>query len=166
MSNPLLKTLAAAIREAYNAPKKDQPELLRAVADLIVEVRSRTTNGDGAPDWRGNSYEYRMLVSEAYSDGGVPYEDRIRFGNSLRYHVSNALRARLTAEDLQVLGLKPENGVRRSQQQRDARRGELYAARRSGFDKRASVSKRRGEPVDKEIVRARLLKMLADLDEA
>lgn len=165
MTNPLLQTLAAAIHTAYNAPKKDQPELLRAAADLMIELRSQINTADGEPDWRGSTYEYRMAIGEALGGAGVPYEDRVRFGNSMRYHISNSLRDRLTPEQVAELGMKTANALRRSQLNRDERRAELTAAREAGFDKRTRIINRVPQVTDKDALRARLEAMLAALDD-
>lgn len=163
-----MNRVADLMRAAYTAPTKDRPELLRAVAEALVELRSTITNNDGRPDWRGTSWEYRSYVSDALSQADVPYEERDRFMNSVRYHTSKVLHARLDAETIAEHGLRPDDSLRRSQLNRDERRAELSAARKAGFDKRkVGIKRRTATPVvvDKDALRARLLKMLAELDE-
>jgi hypothetical protein len=98
------KYLRAAIRLE---PRYRSPEF-RRVADILVELRSRYTTGDGTPDWAGNSFAYRQIVADIYSHAGLPADGQSSIKASIRYHVGNALRERVNAEELEDAGLIAE----------------------------------------------------------
>jgi hypothetical protein len=105
---------SAALRAATRGPDALRPERLRHAADLLVEARAHFYTGDGSPDWTGRSYAYRQFTSEVYAHAGVSASDLHTLQASVRYHVSNALRARLTDEELESIGLRVESARDRS----------------------------------------------------
>jgi hypothetical protein len=95
------KHLRAALRLE---PRYRSPEF-RRVADILVELRSRFTTEQGAPDWAGNSFAYRQLVADIYSRAGLPSDGQSSIKASIRYHVGNSIRERVNAEELTDAGL-------------------------------------------------------------
>lgn len=99
---------SAAVRHLRKAtrlePRYRSPEF-RRVADLLVEMRSRTLNSDGSPDWSGHSFAYRDAVASIYASAGLPPDGQSSIKASIRYHVGNALRERVNAEELEDAGL-------------------------------------------------------------
>lgn len=85
-------------------PRYRSPEF-RRVADILVEMRARTLTPEGRPDWGGNSYAYRDSVAGIYSGAGLPADGQASIKASIRYHVGNALRERVNAEELTDAGL-------------------------------------------------------------
>lgn len=85
-------------------PRFRSPEF-RRVADILVEMRARSTTPDGRPDWSGNSFAYREAVARIYSAAGLPADGQSSVKASIRYHVGNALRERVNAEELEDAGL-------------------------------------------------------------
>lgn len=159
-----MNTLADAMREAYNATTKDKPESYVRVAEELVALRATMTGPDGGPDWRGRSWDYRMAVAGAMGEANIPLDERIRFGNAVRYHVSKVLRRVAPAPALSNLDLRLEDSMQRSRQSRDKRREELFRAREAGFSKENLTIKSLARATDKETLREQLAKMLADLD--
>lgn len=159
-----MSTLSDAIREAYNATIKDKPEALALVAEELVALRASMPGPDGSPDWGGRSWDYRMTVAGAMGEANVPLDDRVRFGNAVRYHVSKVLRRVAPATALRSLGLRAEDSMQRSRESRDQRREELFRAREAGFSKKNLTVESLARATDKETLREQLAKMLADLD--
>lgn len=90
--------------------------IYRRVANLLIDLRETYTTPDGAPDWRGTSYDYRKTVAEIYSGARLPAsEPRHPTKSALRYHIGVALRERLSPDDLESAGLH-------AQSQRDSQR--------------------------------------------
>ena len=109
LSEDDLRSLAAKyLRAALRLePRYRSPEF-RRVADILVELRSRYTTPDGTPDWAGNSFAYRQIVADIYSKAGLPADGQSSIKASIRYHVGNALRERINAEELEDAGLIAE----------------------------------------------------------
>ena len=80
------------------------PEMLRA-AETILELRRTFLTRSGEPDILGTSYAYRQAFGEAMTRAGLQGHDRTRAGSSMRYHIGNLLRERLSPEEIKELGL-------------------------------------------------------------
>lgn len=116
----LTREATLALRRATTAEGQERTRLLRRVADLLVDLRALHTDQDGLPDWRGKTYAYRDLVNDIYSGAGLPKDSGDTTKTALRYHVGNALRDRLSAEELAEVGLSALDPRDRQQHRRAA----------------------------------------------
>ena len=115
-----IQQAAATTLRAYH-DKPDAPEhsrLLKQVAKHLVDLRERFLTEAGTPDWAGRTYAYRMAVGEIYSRSAVPKSDLAPITATIRYHVGNILRERLSEEELADAGLGAESPRERAQQHR------------------------------------------------
>lgn len=116
----LVREATTTIRRAVIADGAERTRLLRHAADLLVDLRGLFTGHDGAPDWRGKSYDYRSLVRDIYADAGLPADSADSTKTALRYHIGIALRERLNADDLDDAGLHALDPRERQQARREA----------------------------------------------
>jgi hypothetical protein len=114
----LKKTASDHLRAAHAAEGEDRTAHLRATAETLVDARSHFYTSDGLTDWTGRSYAYKRFVGEVYSDAAVPREDLATLQASLRYHIGNALRDRLSPDELDALGLRTVSPRDRSVEKR------------------------------------------------
>lgn len=106
----LMKSATTALRRAIAAESGDErTRAYRATADLLVELRTHFTNSDGEPDMRGTSFPYRDAVRDIYAEAGLTSDPNDPVKAALRYHVGNALRERLSADELVAYGLAKAN---------------------------------------------------------
>lgn len=94
-----------ALRRLPDAAETEHPLLYREAAEAMVKLRGLFTTGDGRPDWRGQSWEYRQAVSDIYNSAHLPPEPNAPAKSALRYHLGNLLRERLSASELEEAGL-------------------------------------------------------------
>jgi hypothetical protein len=95
------RRLVKIVRELVAAEKADREPYYRAAAEKIVDLRAVHKDGE-LPDWAGRSPDYKAAMRLVYRDaGGVPQSIQA----SIRYHVNNLLRERLTPEELDAAGL-------------------------------------------------------------
>jgi hypothetical protein len=89
----------------YTRLDETKTDVLKALAKVVVALRShfRTTEGD--VDWSGRSWDYRQTVSAMYEASGIPPDSESNIQASLRYHVGNPLREVVPAEQLESAGL-------------------------------------------------------------
>jgi hypothetical protein len=89
----------------YTRLDETKTDVLKALAKVVVALRShfRTTEGD--VDWSGRSWDYRQTVSAMYEASGIPPDSESNIQASLRYHVGNLLREVVPAEQLESAGL-------------------------------------------------------------
>jgi hypothetical protein len=121
MTNDLVtlkKTAAEHLRAAHHATDEARTSALRATAEALVDAREHFYTADGSSDWTGRSYAYRRFVGDVYTDAAVPREDLATLQAAIRYHVGNALRERLSPEDLDALGLRTVGPRERSVEKR------------------------------------------------
>lgn len=104
----LRKAAAKYLRAALRLEPRFRSPEFRRVADILVELRARSIDADGNPDWAGNSFAYRQVVADIYSAAGLPPNGQTSIKASIRYHVGNALRERVNAEELKDAGLMTE----------------------------------------------------------
>jgi len=101
-----LKVIQSAAADAFRRYLADRdPNDIRAAAESLVAAREQFTTRDGSPDWTGRTHAYHEWVSETASAAGIPAGERTRVMAAARHHTSAALRARLSAEELDELGL-------------------------------------------------------------
>lgn len=84
---------------------RQRTDLLKGIAEIVVELRSRCLLGDGRTDWSGRSSRYRHLAGDMYSRAGITRDERDTFQSVLRYHVGNLLRERAPRDDLELVGI-------------------------------------------------------------
>jgi len=129
------RTVNDLTREAVDLLRKhrdadgETPGLLRQVADLFVDLRQLFITPSGEPDWTGSTKAYKMAVRGIFSDAGYQGQRRATVQASIRYHVNNVLRERLTPEELDYLGLHRESARQRHSVQRTTQ-AEMFAAMR------------------------------------
>lgn len=109
------------------AEEEQRTSLLRAIAEVLVEIRSNFERPDGSPDWKGRSYAYRAFLRDVYDDAGVPREDQPAIQAAVRYHVGTVLRERLDQETLDQYDLIPKSPRERAQDRRGERSAMLSA---------------------------------------
>lgn len=113
------------LRQYLKAPRT---ELLRQLAPVIVELRSRSTLEDGRPDWGGRSPAYRDVMTEIYRRAGVPKERLDTIQAAMRYHIGNLIRERASREELLAVGLTTTAPRDRNAETREALRALSAAA--------------------------------------
>jgi hypothetical protein len=128
-----LRDEAADLLRRYTRAEKDadRTPLLRRVAEVFVDLRGHFYDDDGVQDWRGRTYPYRQVIGDAYGLANVPKDELSTVQAAVRYHVSNVLRERLSADDLEALGLRPSSARERSVEKRE-RQSALLSAFRNG----------------------------------
>lgn len=120
---PTVKDLTqrgSALARRYGDASRDaRTGLLRELAEVIVELRSRFETEDGMTDWTGRTYGYREAVADIYKQSGLGSEDRKTMQNALRYHIGNVLRERAPDDELKALGLRRAAPSDRVREQRE-----------------------------------------------
>jgi hypothetical protein len=112
----LIEAGATTLAEAYTL-NQSLTTAYKKFAGIVVDLRSRFRNSkDTAPDWRGQTQAYRDAVAKMYEASGVPADSVDNMQAAIRYHIGNALRERLSAEDLAAAGLQAESPVERARQ--------------------------------------------------
>ena len=80
--------------------------LLKAAAANLVDLREFYTTATGEPDWKGSTQAYKTAVSEVYSAAGMSRDEQASVSASVRYHIGNYMRTKLSPEELEDLGLR------------------------------------------------------------
>jgi hypothetical protein len=114
----LRDSTAQVLRRLSGATEDTRTEILREAARLLVDARAHFFDAQGETDWRGRTYAYRRFVGEVFSAGNVPRDEIPTVQAAIRYHIGNALRERLSAEELTAIGLRPEGPRERSIEKR------------------------------------------------
>lgn len=109
---------ADSLRAYIHAEEEDRTSLLRRAAETLVDARAVFSTADGEPDWRGRSYAYRRWVREVYDEASLPRDELPAVQAAVRYHVGNVLRDRLSADELEDLGLRAVGPRERSVEKR------------------------------------------------
>jgi hypothetical protein len=128
---------AHLVRDFSNV-ESSKTAILKDLARVVVELRSRFHTDDGRTDWAGRSGPYREAVARIYSEAGVPTDSLDGMQAALRYHVGNVLREVAPAEELEDLGLKAARPVDRVKETRDR----LAALARAGAAAEGTGNKR------------------------
>jgi len=116
----------AALLKDYVADPRTS--VLRRLAPVIVELRSRFTLEDGRPDWSGRSPAYRAQMSDLYERVGLPKDQRDTVQAAMRYHIGNLIRERAPKDELLSVGLTATAPRQRSTATREARAAMTAAA--------------------------------------
>jgi hypothetical protein len=106
-------TIISALR-SYVAAGLNGTEHLRTAADTAVAAREHFFTAEGEPDWLGRTHAYRVWIREVYSKAGVRPETLTKIQAAVRYHVSAALREKISEEAREDLGLRAETARERS----------------------------------------------------
>jgi hypothetical protein len=93
--------------------------LLRDLGAAVVNLREHVTTSSGTPDWPGRTGTYRAAIQHAYGAAGYGPDEAAATQKAARYHVANALRTRLSPEDLLALGLRVESPAERQTEIRE-----------------------------------------------
>lgn len=96
---------ASSYMRDYIESGRSRTDLLKEVAELVIQLRRSYTLEDGRADWSGRSPAYRAAIMEIYERGRVPRDRYDTVQAALRYHVGNLLRERVPVEELAAVGL-------------------------------------------------------------
>lgn len=80
---------------------------LKALAEIIVQLRGLHHLEDGRTDWAGRSPAYRQSMADLYTRARVPADRLDTVQAAIRYHVGNLLRERAQGGELEAVGLSP-----------------------------------------------------------
>ena len=111
---------AVALLALYLRDGRTRSDLLRQLAEVVVDLRASFETKDGAPDLSGRSHAYRQCMGDVYTRAHVPRDDFDTIQSALRYHVSNLLHERYSTEDLSAAGLSTLPARRRLDVRREA----------------------------------------------
>jgi hypothetical protein len=79
--------------------------LRRDLAEATVALREHFLTPAGHPDWSGSSGHYRTAMRELYSRADYSPEQRRITQSTVRYHIGNIVRERLSTSELEAAGL-------------------------------------------------------------
>lgn len=123
----LVARAVALVRE--HARIEHQPTiLLKNLAVVLVELRTRCTTSDGEMDLLGRSQDYRDKAATVYQRAGIPRDSEDRVQSSVRYHIGNYIRERFDAETLERYGLSLRGPRARKELDRQSQAAVLAAA--------------------------------------
>lgn len=117
--NDLQKTAVDNLAASFKGTDAERTDCLRNVARSFVAAREFFYTKDGDPDWAGRTYAYRTWVREVMAQAHVPADVLTSTQAAIRYHVGNALRERLSDEELEDLGLRKASPRERSVEKRE-----------------------------------------------
>jgi hypothetical protein len=109
--------------------REEKTRAFRELARVIVDVRENFLDDDGQVDYRGRTWAYRETAAEMFSRANVPSDKVDALQASLRYHVGNELRTRLSPEQLASHGLKVESPRDRNRAVRERTAGVVRLVR-------------------------------------
>lgn len=119
LRDDLIKALKGLRRVESSQDKERKTQAYREVARLAFELRRFfIVPGTGEPDWTGSSWEYRELIRGAYSAAGWSKDDTTRAQRSVRYHIARLARQELSADQVEALGLHPDDPTDRFREHR------------------------------------------------
>ncbi|MFG3715817.1 hypothetical protein [Micromonospora sp. NPDC047730] len=120
----LVKALRAVRRVGDNRERRT--ELYRAIATASVDLRAHfVVEETGQPDWAGRTWEYREYIRDRYAEAGLSRDEARSVQTSVRYHIGSLVRERLDADQLEDLGLRPEDMAERMREYRKAQSAQL-----------------------------------------
>lgn len=122
------------IRSLPDDERQRRSMLLRDLAAALLDLREHFITESGDPDWRGRTWDYRAAVRELYSRAGVPAAEASALQAATRYHIGNALRERLSPEQLEDLGLGKPGPRERVKSAHEARSAAIAALKGDGDD--------------------------------
>jgi hypothetical protein len=165
----IIEEATEAIRHATRevVDGKYNTQYIKEAAERLIDLRMTYTDRYGKADLQGNTYAYRQAVAEVMGSAGISESERAKVMNAIRYHIGNAVRARLTPEELEDYGfLKTapldrarKDRVQRAKMQRAAVLGEeqitdpaeVQAALRSAANLLDNISLTTLSPVEKKV---------------
>jgi hypothetical protein len=102
----ITKDTVEALRGVVDAnDETTSTEMRKKAAACFVEVREHFVTADGSPDWAAKTHAYRGFSADVYALAGISGTDAQVLRGSMRYHVGNAVRDRLSADELEAYGL-------------------------------------------------------------
>lgn len=107
-SPPSLRTLkrrGVDLIQWYQSVEQSKTEILKTLAEVVVDIRSQFQDESGITDWRGNTWEYRRFMEDLYEKAGIPPDSKSTIQAALRYHVGNVLRSRVPRKELEAADL-------------------------------------------------------------
>lgn len=96
---------AAKLLSEYLKSGRHGTDLLRGLAEIIVDLRQSHELKDGRPDLGGRSHAYRTAVREIYELANVTAEEYESVQAAIRYHVNNLLHELHETDELTAAGL-------------------------------------------------------------
>lgn len=117
-----------AIRKLPPDDRERRTVLLRDLADATVSFREHFLTADGEPDWAGRTGAYRAAITELYSDAGYNIDETKATQKLARYHIAIAIRERLSADEVEAIGLRAETPRERQAEIRERTAALLAAA--------------------------------------
>jgi hypothetical protein len=121
-----------AIRSLPEDDRDRRTALLRDLAEATVSYREHFLGASGDPDWAGRTGAYRAAITELYGGAGFSPSDAKVIQKLARYHIANTLRERLSADDIEAIGLRVETPRERQAELRGRTSAILAAASASG----------------------------------
>ncbi|MFI8084353.1 hypothetical protein ACIF6L_26565 [Kitasatospora sp. NPDC086009] len=119
----VLTAQAQALIRAHTQLQHADTTILRSLAAVLVAVRLQMD------DPAGSSYAYIQKAASIYRDAGVPADARATTQASVRYHISQVLRAAVPPEEIAALGLKEKSAQGRQADRRGVTRALVVSAR-------------------------------------
>ncbi|WP_228973412.1 hypothetical protein [Streptomyces sp. DH12] len=142
---------AALVRE--HARVEHQPAIiLRSLAVVLVELRTRCTTSDGEMDLLGRSQRYRDEARRIYAGAGIAPDSEDRVQAAVRWHIGNHIRERFDVDTLRQHGLLVDGPRKRVERGRKARAALVTAASAerdlSAAPAKKATKKARGKAAD------------------
>lgn len=99
------RRLLLALKALPATDKERHAVLARDAAAAAIDIRERYLLPDGSPDWAGRTWAYRDCLHRLYDEAKYTPQERSATAATLRYHVGNMLRDRLTSVELEAHGV-------------------------------------------------------------
>ena len=99
---------AAALRAWRDAPPGEGVAEMREAANYMLDARAQFQTSDGSTDWSGRSSEYRQFHRGVINLAAKDSAEAKAMQDTLRWHVQHQRAKRLTREELQRIGLRPD----------------------------------------------------------
>lgn len=106
------------LRALASAEGERRTMLYRDLAEQTFALREHYLTPAGEPDWSGRSGLYRVQMRELYSAAGYNADDARAVQTATRYHIGNLARQRVSAADLEALGMDTESPAERARRLR------------------------------------------------
>jgi hypothetical protein len=133
--------ISRVLRAIRSLPEDDRDRrtaLLRDLAEATVSYREHFLGASGDPDWAGRTGAYRAAITELYGGAGFSPSDAKVTQKLARYHIANTLRERLSAEDIEAIGLRAETPRERQAELRERTSALVAAAAVEGIPQTAA----------------------------
>jgi hypothetical protein len=108
-----------AIRSLPADDRDRRTALLRDLAEATLSYREHFLTDSGEPDWTGRTGAYRAAIADLYGAANFSPDEGKAIQKLARYHIANALRERLSPEDIEAIGLRAENPRERQAELRE-----------------------------------------------